>query len=99
MEYREKLNLISKVETQDSIGNIISTESSRMVYAKKNFIGVQEYYNAVSVGITPAIQLQIRALNYNNEGEVDYNNERYNVIRTKMVDGDIVLILAHKEGN
>lgn len=99
MEYREKIDLIEFTETQDEIGNIIQTETSRTIYAKKNFVGVQEFYNAVAVGITPTAQLQIRALNYHNESEVDYNGVRYNVVRTKMVGNDIVLVLANKEGN
>ena len=98
MEYTELLYLISKQESQDSIGNIIYSETERMVYAKKNKVGSREFYNAVAVGMTPTAELQIKISNYNDEEEVRYNNKKYSVIRVlpANVRTDIILVIGIK---
>lgn len=101
MEYTEIIYLITKIKEEDDIGNIItSSESSKKCYAKKQSIRTNEFYNAIEVGITPSIELVIKKLNYSNEEEIEWNNERYSVIRT--VDPknkfDIVLVCSKKIG-
>ena len=101
MEYSEIIYLISLVKTEDEIGNIIkSSETSNKCYAKKQSVKTNEFYSAVEVGLTPSCEFVIKRLNYNGEEEVEWNNERYQVIRT--IDPknkfDIVLVCARKIG-
>lgn len=99
MEYTEILYLINQEKSQDSIGNIISTETEKMIYAKKNKVGSKEFYNAVAVGITPTAELQIKSSNYSGQEEVKYNNQRYSVIRTlPITKTDMVLVIGLKQG-
>ena len=99
MQYTEILYLIKQNEYQDEIGNIEHTEQQTKVYAKKNVVGTKEFYNAVAVGITPTAELQIKKLNYNDEEEAIYNNQRYSVIRTfPKGTNDLVLVLGIKTG-
>lgn len=99
MEYTELLSLITLTPTKNEIGEIVYTETSKQVYAKKNVVGTKEFYNATAVGITPTAELQIRQTNYNNEVEVEYNGIRYSVIRT-IPKGkfDVVLVIGLKTG-
>ena len=101
MEYSEIIYLISTVKTEDEIGNIInSSETSTKCYAKKQSVKTNEFYSAVEVGLTPSCEFVIKRLNYNGEEEVEWNDERYQVIRT--IDPknkfDIVLVCARKIG-
>ena len=101
MEYTEIVYLISKVKGEDDIGNITSSsETSKKCYAKKQSIRSNEFYNAIEVGITPSIEFVIKKLNYSNEEEIEWNNDRYSVIRT--IDPknkfDIVLVCSKKIG-
>lgn len=101
MEYSEIIYLISLVKTEDEIGNIIkSSETSKKCYAKKQSVKTNEFYSAVEVGLTPSCEFVIKRLNYNGEEEVEWNDERYQVIRT--IDPknkfDIVLVCARKIG-
>lgn len=101
MEYSEIIYLISLVKTEDEIGNIIkSSETSNKCYAKKQSVKTNEFYSAVEVGLTPSCEFVIKRLNYNGEEEVEWNDERYQVIRT--IDPknkfDIVLVCARKIG-
>ena len=101
MEYSEIIYLISLVKAEDEIGNIIkSSETSNKCYAKKQSVKTNEFYSAVEVGLTPSCEFVIKRLNYNGEEEVEWNDERYQVIRT--IDPknkfDLVLVCARKIG-
>lgn len=101
MEYTEIIYLITKIKGEDDIGNITSSsETSKKCYAKKQSIRSNEFYNAIEVGITPSIEFVIKKLNYSNEEEIEWNNDRYSIIRT--IDPknrfDIVLVCSKKIG-
>lgn len=101
MEYNEIIYLINLVKTEDEIGNHIkSSETRKKCYAKKQSVKTSEYYNAVEVGLSPTCEFVIKRLNYTGESELEWNNERYQVIRT--IDPknkfDIVLVCSKKIG-
>lgn len=99
MEYTEIVYLVSKTDSSDLVGNIISEESLTKCYAKEKVVGSREYYNAVSVGITPTAELKIKRLNYNNEEELIWNEKRYSIVRTLPIGNmDMVLVLSEKQG-
>lgn len=101
MQYSEIVYLINETLTEDDIGNVISSgESSKKIYAKKQSVRTNEFYNASMNGLTPSCEFVIKRLNYNGESELMWNNERYSIIRT--VDPknkfDIVLVCSKKIG-
>lgn len=99
MEYTEELTLIKLTPTKDTNYQIVNTETKTTVLARKNVVGSKEFYNAVAVGIEPTAELQIRALNYNDEEEVEYKGKRYSIIRTVPKGKlDIVLVIGLKQG-
>lgn len=101
MEYSEIIYLVNKVEAQDSIGNdIVSSSTLTKCYAKKQSVRTNEFYNATMTGLTPSMEFVIKRLNYAGQDEIEWNNVRYEVIRT--IDPknkfDIVLVCAKKIG-
>ena len=101
MEYSEIIYLVNEVQTQDSIGNdIISSETLTKCYAKKQSVRTNEFYNATMNGLTPSMEFVVKRLNYAGQDEIEWNNTRYQVIRT--IDPknkfDIVLVCAKKIG-
>lgn len=101
MEYSEIIYLRSSQQTEDAIGNVItSSVTTQKCYAKKQSIRTNEFYSAVEVGLTPSVEFVIKRLNYNGEDEIEWNNKIYQVIRT--IDPknkfDIVLVCARKIG-
>lgn len=101
MEYSEIIYLISEVLGEDEIGNTITSSStSNKCYAKKQSVRTNEFYNASMVGLTPSCEFVIKRLNYNGESELEWNNDRYEIIRT--IDPknkfDIVLVCSKKIG-
>lgn len=101
MEYSEIIYLISEALEEDEIGNTITSSStSNKCYAKKQSVRTNEFYNASMVGLTPSCEFVIKRLNYNGESELEWNNDRYEIIRT--IDPknkfDIVLVCSKKIG-
>jgi len=101
MEYSEIIYLISEVLEEDEIGNTITSSStSNKCYAKKQSVRTNEFYNASMAGLTPSCEFIIKRLNYNGESELEWNNDRYEIIRT--IDPknkfDIVLVCSKKIG-
>ena len=101
MEYTEIIYLVSKVLEEDEIGNV-KTSSFTLTkrYAKRQSVRTNEYYSAVESGLTPSVEFVMKRLDYDGQMELDYNNNRYMVIRT--IDPknkyDIVLVCARKMG-
>ena len=101
MEYSEIIYLVNQVTEEDEIGNIkTSSETFTKIYAKKQSVKTNEFYSAVEVGLTPSFELIVKRLNYNGQKELNWNNERYAIIRT--IDPknkfDIVLVCSKKIG-
>ena len=101
MEYSEIIYLVNQVKEEDEIGNVLpSSETLNKCYAKKQSVKTSEFYSAVEVGMTPSCEFVVKRLNYNGEEELEWNNKRYQIIRT--IDPknkfDIVLVCARKIG-
>lgn len=101
MNYSEIIYLIRQVKNMDDIGNYLSSsETKQKCYAKKQSVKTGEYYSAIEVGLTPNCEFVIKRLNYNGESELEWNDERYQVLRT--IDPknkfDIVLVCSKKIG-
>lgn len=101
MQYSEIIYLINEVIGEDDIGNTITSSfTSTKCYAKKQSLRTNEFYNAAMVGLTPSCEFVVKRLNYNGQNELEWNNERYEIIRT--VDPknkfDIVLVCSKKIG-
>lgn len=102
MEYSEIIYLLTESIGEDNIGNQVSSlTSSNKCYAKVQSVRTNEYYSAVEAGLTPSMEFVIKKLNYNGESLIEWNNEKYSVIR--VVDPknkfDIVLVCSKKIGN
>lgn len=101
MQYSEIIYLVKKVLGRDSIGNDTTlSETKNKCYAKAQSVKTNEFYNAIEIGLTPSIEFVIKKLNYSGEEEIEWNNTRYQIIRT--VDPknkfDIVLVCSKKIG-
>lgn len=101
MEYSEIIYFINQVETEDEIGNTITSSfTTTKCYAKKQSVRQNEFYNATMAGLTPSCEFVVKRLNYAGQNELEWNNERFEIIRT--IDPknkfDIVLVCARKIG-
>ena len=101
MKYKNEINLMNISRTTDTIGNVIDTitESIPVLY-EEHSIGSKEFYNAVSVGMRPVAEVQIKKYDYSWQQKVELNGVILDVLRV-ITKGrhDVVLVLGHKLNN
>ena len=101
MKYKNVLTLLNTTRTSDTIGNVIDTLSATgEVLFERHSLGTKEYYNAVSVGLRPVAEVQIKRDEYHGEPKVELDGQIMDVLRA-ITKGrfDIVLVLGFKLNN
>ena len=77
------VTLIEQTRGVDDYGDPVITESARDVFARLGSIGQKEFYQAHAVGLQPEIKFVLSDyLDYDGEGLVQYEGQRYRVLRT-----------------
>lgn len=82
MMWREVISLVSEVETENELGDIITEDTLKQVFANKKSVRQNEFYQAQAAGLKPELMFEIRYIDYGEEKKIVYNNKSYNVIRT-----------------
>lgn len=96
-DYRERtfdheITLINNVTNYDELGNPIQTEDRLTVLCGIHSVGRNEFYSASNQGMKPSKTFVIHAFEYNGSSRVEYEGERYRVIRTyEGDDGELEL--------
>lgn len=79
----EVISLIQQTHGVDDYGDPVITETARDVFAKLGSIGQKEFYQAHAVGLQPEVKFVLSDyLDYEGEDLVQYENQRYRVLRT-----------------
>lgn len=89
--------LITKQYVIDDIGNQKLQEN----YIEIPIIDIEdiyqsEFYNASQQGLKPTLRLRISDLNYNDEPELEYMNNRYSIIRVDMINNEEIALICEK---
>ena len=82
MTYDHELTLISQTVKEDEIGNQIPVETRKTILCKVKSVGRSEFYGAATAGLRPEIVFVVHEFEYGGEQEVEFEGERYKVIRT-----------------
>lgn len=95
----EILTLITVTQHTDEYGDLAATETARGVFAKLGSIGQKEFYQAHAAGLQPELKFVLADyLDYNGETLVEYNGQRYRVLRTYRAGQELELT-AYREVN
>lgn len=79
----EVLTLIRQTQGSDEYGDPVVTESAREVFGRLGSIGQAEFYQAHAVGLKPELKFILADyLDYENEALVEYQDQRFRVLRT-----------------
>lgn len=93
------LTLIRQIRGTDEYGDPTVTETSTEVFCRVASIGQKEFYQAHAVGLQPEVKFVIADyLDYNGEQMVEYEGQRYRVLRTYRADMEIELV-CYREVN
>lgn len=97
MDRSTPIILIGETMAQNSIGEWISTETERTVYANVKSVTATEFFNASQIGLSPEYKFTMFAADYQNEQVVVFNNVRYAVYRAYQAGTDKLELYVQKE--
>ena len=98
MDRSTPIYLVQKTRSQNSIGEWVSSESLRRVFANVASISASEYFNASQIGLNPEIKFTMFAPDYDGETVIEYRGATYSVYRTFENDDYIELYVERKGG-
>lgn len=96
MTYDHELILIGQIYEEDEWGNQVPVEARKPVLCNVKSIGRNEFYAAAQTGLKPEITFVIHGYEYNEEKEVEFEGEKYKVIRTYMKDFEEMELTCEK---
>lgn len=92
--------LLSSTSIIDEIGvrkNSSEVTAIEIPILKVEDIYADEYYKANEQGYKPSLRLRISALNYDNQKELIYMNNKYSIIRTQEVTVDELILICERK--
>ena len=90
----EVLTLIRQTQGVDNFGDPVLTEADRDVFGRLSSIGQSEFYQAQAVGLKPELKFILADyLDYEGETLVEYNGQRFRVLRTYRTGQELELVL------
>ena len=93
--YNEVITLLTITESINNAGDIIESVSGNDVFAKVKSIGMKEKYEALNVGLKPELVFVLADYyDYDNQEFIEYENNRYTVIRTYRKDSNELEIVV-----
>ena len=81
MTFDHEVTLISETITEDEIGNQIPVETETTILCGKKSVTRSEFYNAATAGLKPSIVLVVHTYEYEGQQRLEFEGERYKVIR------------------
>lgn len=96
MTYDNELILIGYTIDYDEIGQEIKKPVEKKILCAIKSVSRNEFYAAAQAGLKPEITFIIHAYEYNGEKEVEFEGEKYKVIRTYMKDFEEMELVCEK---
>lgn len=79
----EVLTLVQQSRGTDDYGDPVVAETAREVFGRLGSIGQAEFYQAHAAGLKPELKFILADyLDYEDETVVEYNGQRFRVLRT-----------------
>lgn len=95
----EILTLITTINSVDEYGDPSVTETRKDVFCRLASIGQKEFYQAHAVGLQPELKFILADyLDYSGETLVEYNGQRFRVLRTYRDSNELELV-CYREVN
>lgn len=80
--YSHEVILLNQTIEEDELGNQDAVENRKPILCKVDSVGRSEFYSAASSDLRPEIVFTIHKYEYENESKVEFEGQRYSVIRT-----------------
>lgn len=97
MDRSTPIYLVHETKTQNAIGEWVSSEELRKVYANVSSVSASEFFNASQIGLNPEIRFTMFAPDYDGETKVEYNGFRFSIYRIYRATTDRMELYAQRE--
>lgn len=101
--YSEDIQLITYIKEENDFGEEIGTkEVKRLVFARQTELSRQDFYQSRIAGLKPTLSLEVKSIEYTGEEELEYNSERYYIVKTYNIGQDVELTcekVSHEQNN
>jgi SPP1 family predicted phage head-tail adaptor len=94
MLFRDVVTLIGVTYSKNKVGDSIETSDLRQVFANKKSIRQTEFYQAQATGLKPELMFEVRTIEYQGESTLEYDEKKYNIIRTHSKNGEITELIC-----
>jgi len=88
--FRDEAKLISYTETKDADGYPIKTPTTSDVFVNVKSAKRSEFYAALQVGKTITKVFEIRVCDYADQGVIEHDGKKYNIVRSYTKDGEML---------
>lgn len=95
--YNHEITLIKQVIVEDELGNQIPSEEEKTILCKLQSIGRNEFYSASTAGLRPEKTFIIHGYEYESETLLEFNGDRYTVIRTYAKDFEEIELVCERK--
>lgn len=85
-----KITLISETFTTDSIGQVVSTESTSTAIVEVRSVSRTEFMEGKQDGLSPSYVFRVSIFGYSGQKILSYNGERYSIYRTYETDDNYI---------
>ncbi|MBR5299817.1 MAG: phage head closure protein [Bacteroidales bacterium] len=92
-----KITLIKEVESTDSIGQPVTSESTTDLIAEIQNVTQSEFMQGQQDGLSPAYVFRISIFGYSGERLIEYMDHRYTVYRTYQADENYIELYTELE--
>lgn len=96
MTYDHELTLIGYETEYDEIGQEINVPVERKILCGIKSIVRNEFYAAAQTGLKPEITFIVHNFEYNGEKEVEFEGQKYRVIRTYLANSEEIELVCEK---
>src|SRR5690606_6609012 len=96
MTYDYELTLIGYETEYDEIGQEINVPVKRKILCGIKSIIRNEFYAAAQTGLKPEITFIVHNFEYNGEKEVEFEGQKYRVIRTYLANSEEIELVCEK---
>ncbi len=96
MTFDHQLVLLGQKYIQDDIGNWRLVPDPRAVLCGVKSVTRNEFYGAAQAGLKPEIVFVVHGYEYQGEQEVEFEGERYRVVRTYSVSFEELELTCEK---
>lgn len=85
-----KITLITEQTTTDSIGQIVTTESTVEYIGEVRSVTQNEYMTGRQSGLSPAYVFRVSVFGYSGQKILEYDGARYSIYRTYEADDNYI---------